>query len=469
MRGVRDCICKTQPALQASHRSSQHSRTVLLCQDVDSIDTFLEFVYGLTTFVVMDSSPTLDPAHVSPNDTQVVPIEADQHPVLDSGDPQILDQRYLHPQERYPLQSPHGPQAQRQSQGSSHSQPQKSPRHEYQTSQQSSDQVKSLYHFTNSPQALGPNVTFQSTKASGVYQSHTQDPMHARGQSSIASPAESTSIPTRYRSPETSSVNQPIQCADASSILTIEPMDEPAKIAFDILVKRMKDEQIDPHHARYIVVSGTKDVLTAGGYVSSETDRSDRLECDVNDSTRYVGFYRIGFDTPPLSRGPRWTIGRGSTSAENGKAQSGAKSVATSDRSIDILLAFPHVPRAIKLHRMHAIIRLHPGSGAWMLAAGTSCKDRKDMTVGQRPSMETCSHEVIRLDNKPLRHFEEQCLSRAQSTLSIGGMTFSIQFCVNNTTQEESYLRLRNEFLKATLNLWSYQQDIRHSLSIGLS
>ena len=253
-----------------------------------------------------------------------------------------------------------------------------------------------------------------------------------------------------HHSQETYRAEQPIQRADASSILTIEPMDEPAKIAFDILVNRMKHNEVDPHHFRHIVVSGKKDILAAGGYVSSETDRSDDLEGDGNGSTRYFGFYRIGFDTPPLSRGPRWTIGRGTTNPQKSHAQSVLRPEVTSDRGIDILLAFPHAPSAIKLHRMHAIIRLHPSSGAWMLAAGTSCRDRKDMAVGQRPSMETCSHEVIRLDNEPLRHFEERCLSNAKSTLSVGGMTFSVQFCVNNTVQEGSYMRLRNEFLTAT-------------------
>ena len=276
---------------------------------------------------------------------------------------------------------------------------------------------------------------------------------YPRNISQIQRPSHSQDdYPPRHerRSPKTSHVKQPVQCADASSILTIEPMDEPAKIAFDILVKRMKYNEIDPHHCQHIVVSGKKDILAVGGYVSSETDKSEGLNGHVRDSTRYVGFYRIGFDTPPLSRGPRWTIGRGTTKAEKDQAQSVLKSGVTSDRGIDILLAFPHAPRAMKLHRMHAIIRLHPNSGAWMLAAGTSCRDRKDMAVGQRPSIETCTHEVIRLDNEPLRHFEERCLSHAQSTLSIGGMTFSIRFCINNTVQEESYLSLRSDFLTAT-------------------
>ena len=300
-----------------------------------------------------------------------------------------------------------------------------------------------------------------SVYSAGVSPNDTQNipreadefPILDRNTPQIQSPSHSQDhYPTRHEchSKETSRAGHPVQYANASSILTIEPIDEPAKIAFDILVNRMKHNEIDPHHFRHIVISGEKDILAAGGYVSSATDGSDGLKGDGDGSTRYFGFYRIGFDTPPLSRGPRWTIGRGTTNAKKDQAQSVLKPEGTSDRGVDILLAFPHVPRAIKLHRMHAIIRLHPISGAWMLAAGTSCRDRKEMAVGQRPSMETCSHEVIRLENEPLRHFEERCLSNAQSTLSIGGMTFSVQFCVNNTVQEGSYLRLRNEFLAAT-------------------
>ena len=67
--------------------------------------------------------------------------------------------------------------------------------------------------------------------------------------------------------------------------------------------------------------------------------------------------------------------------------------------------------------------------------------------------MKTCNHEMIKLNNKSLHHFKKQCLSHAQSTLFIDGMTFSIQFCVNNTVQKESYLKLCNEFLKVTCTL----------------
>ena len=80
-------------------------------------------------------------------------------------------------------------------------------------------------------------------------------------------------------------------------------MNEPAKIVFDILVKRIKDKQVDPHHSQHIIISDKKDIITADDYISSKTDKSNDLESNINNSTYYISFYCIDFDTSLLLQG----------------------------------------------------------------------------------------------------------------------------------------------------------------------
>ena len=232
----------------------------------------------------------------------------------------------------------------------------------------------------------------------------------------------------------------------SDKIITIHPTDLTAKLAFSDLAEQIRNKQVFDHHTKFIHVNQERqDLHHNTGDISSDTETH---EAEKNGPATQIwgGYYSIGFELPSFTNTAMWSIGRGSSKHTRGLSKSEAVQNRHGHRHVDILLT-NHRHHGTRLHSVHALLKIHPESGAWMLSAGSSCQNVESATVGQSRPYESCTHETIILNNEKLRHFEARCLTQTQSNLIVGGMSFMVQFSLRQTEQEESYIQLRNQFL----------------------
>lgn len=195
-------------------------------------------------------------------------------------------------------------------------------------------------------------------------------------------------------------------------ILRITPFNLKAKVAFDQLAKNR--DHLDRHHAQYIVL-GDKGFIIDGEVPIIRPDDESPNEDSSERPTKIavqLGFFSVSFDLERTFKGPKWILGRGSS--KHGER-----------RGVDILLAMPKTKTSENVAAAHAMLHVHPRSGAWILSSGPSAVP-------------------FTLDDKAIKPGNSCCLSKFQSKLVVAGMEFSIEFFIKNEERETDYCDLRD-------------------------
>ena len=231
-------------------------------------------------------------------------------------------------------------------------------------------------------------------------------------------PLESQSMGSPTSAEQSSIQNAMASAEDAHEFLRIIPDNNKAKQAFHGLVEKQLRQELDVHHAQYLVTRGRsplrKGTSPSAARHSDETTDDEPAESPIAEHL-YHGYFRVSFDCPSLSGRVKWVMGRGS-----GKKFG-------PDRNVDILLAPPSSTYSSGLNAAHAFLSSHMASGVWLLRAGQS----------------------FVVEGKDIPSDGTYCLNRPRNFFKVNGMHFWIQFTVNTPEKEQSYLKRRNEALNA--------------------
>ena len=225
----------------------------------------------------------------------------------------------------------------------------------------------------------------------------------------------------------------------AHDILRIIPIGGPAALAFHQLAVRKRQDELDPHHAQFIAVTG-KEFLSASGGDDAELEGTTEYPTSDEEVPIYRGYFRLNFDCTPLSKGVKWVLGKGvGESVRN--------------RNVDILLAAPGSRHRKYLASAHAFLRMNIESGAWILHAGEGhhIKELGPMTPtsGGHDGFEHCRHKPVVLNDEFMKHGSMQCLHRPRTSFVVGSMRYDIQFCITTSAKEQHYLEERKAWLMA--------------------
>lgn len=225
---------------------------------------------------------------------------------------------------------------------------------------------------------------------------------------------------------------------EVTDFLRIIPNNLTAKQAFhDLAVQKIKNG-LNEHHAQHIVI-GPKALASAGeGYDSGVSGETTNESSDGRgrEEEIYQGYFRLNFECLPFTKGTKWVLGKGSS--KTGPA-----------RNVDILRAAPGSKSRKNVAAAHAFLRMHLGSGVWMLSAGLQCSNTDmDARIFDNPSgFGQCQHNPpVLCDGQSLKHGASYCLRRARTYLVLGGMFFAIEFCISTSSEELLYLREREHF-----------------------
>jgi len=219
-------------------------------------------------------------------------------------------------------------------------------------------------------------------------------------------------------------------------ILRIIPTDQNAKFAFHELATIR--EELSHHHSQFMFVREQKVALGGQGYDSGAGDETQYSSDSANEQLVFDGYFRLHFDCLPILPGGRYVMGKGTRRV-------------VPDQNVDILLAAPSSKHRNHLAPAHAFLRLHHDSGAWLLQAGFGKHSTDILTpelIDSSQGFEDCEHESVVYDGDAMRHGAVSCLCKPRSSLVIAGMHFTIQFNVNESSQEEVYLNNRASWLK---------------------
>ena len=211
-----------------------------------------------------------------------------------------------------------------------------------------------------------------------------------------------------------------------ATILKMTPINDHAQAAFHDIVEAIENQQISQHHQQHVVVTGEVDSRAETGYQSSSTDSSERVKPPVTSSKIKTGYYQINFSQVPTSSAPIWAIGKGAASAAD------MSSSDSSNDQLDIIIAIKRTPEARWLSSLHAYLRTHPQSGAWMLGSVKQCPTASS----------NCNHRVMSMGGKSVGHAQELCLSRAGTQVQIANLHFWVEFCITRVDQEVQYIRV---------------------------
>ncbi len=221
--------------------------------------------------------------------------------------------------------------------------------------------------------------------------------------------------------------------ATSPDFLRFIPCNAEAKLAFSEIIDRKKANMLGEHHAQYLVDNGRgplrKNIIQQARSEGETTDEeySEELEApDIN-----LGYFRVNFDCPSLTRGTKWVIGRGSEKK---------KAVNKVNRNVDILLAVPGSKYSKGLLAAHAYLRMHPESGIWMICAAPESRDR---------SGDPSSGATVKLEDNLIFDKEFRCLDKPEARLVILNMEFSVQFALNTFEATQKYRESRNTALRA--------------------
>lgn len=211
------------------------------------------------------------------------------------------------------------------------------------------------------------------------------------------------------------------------------PCNLQAKLAFSELIDRKKANMLGEHHLQYLVDNGRgplrKNIVHQARSEGETTDEEYPDEPEAPDIN--LGYFRVNFDCPSLTRGSKWVIGRGSEKK---------KAVNKVNRNVDILLAVPGSRYTKGLLAAHAYLSMHPESGIWMIYAAPESSDH---------SGRASSGATVMLDDNPILDREFRCLDKPEARLAILDMEFSVQFALSTYEASQKYRELRNKTLKA--------------------
>lgn len=222
---------------------------------------------------------------------------------------------------------------------------------------------------------------------------------------------------------------------DSPDFLRIVTRNPRAMLAFSELVEKQELGTLDPHHAQYLVTSGRGPLEKIVSLAPESSDES--VDYGSNNATGIqqinLGWFRINFGCLTITAGAKWAIGKGSNNKERNPT-----------RLIDILLAAPDSTYKQSLLRTHAFLRLHTGSGIWMIyaAMGSNVMTREDIE-GPPPNPKA----TVFLDDKEILATEFRCLTEPHSSLVINGMEYSVQFTPETPADLERYCQSRNKAL----------------------
>lgn len=217
--------------------------------------------------------------------------------------------------------------------------------------------------------------------------------------------------------------------------LRIVPRNPRAKLAFSELVEKQKVGTLHDHHTQYLVTNGRGPLEKIRSLEPESSDEGGDHGPSGGEGSEEInlGWFRINFDCLTVTTGAKWAIGRGSGNKER-----------SSNRNIDILLAAPDPKYKRHLLRTHAFLRLHTGSGVWMISAavGSNVTPMKEIE-GPPPT----PNATVFLDDKEIFAEMFRCLTEPHTSLSINGMEYSVQFTPETSVELERYCRFRNKAL----------------------
>lgn len=215
--------------------------------------------------------------------------------------------------------------------------------------------------------------------------------------------------------------------------LTFTPVNEKARLAFNNLVQRK--DNLQKHHSRYIVVTGKENLIDTTGHAvrpGEETPEHPSTGRPENPIVS-VGYFGVGFDRPAILKGAKWIVGRGS-------------SVFGADRRVDLLLANPNDGEATRgLASAHALLKMHPVSGAWMLQAGQ--ERNSSFALGGGTNLEQFEAMAFITDHL-LRNGQVCCLYKESRTLEVCGMQYIVKYTIDSSEKEKRYRDERNACLE---------------------
>ncbi|KAK3174030.1 hypothetical protein OEA41_001274 [Lepraria neglecta] len=212
-------------------------------------------------------------------------------------------------------------------------------------------------------------------------------------------------------------------------ILKIIPSNEKAKLAFDNLVQKKLSNILDNHHSQYIVMtrkgpperSNTHQPRPGDETTGDEENEGSGAAKDI-----HYGHFRINFDCRPFLKNFNFVLGRGS------------ERLYGAIRNVDILLAAAKTKYSDGLKAAHALLAIHPESGAWMLSA-----------TADPPSAQIPEEGTVIFNDEGISQDQSRCLSRPHSTLAINGMQYDVRFAITEPEQEPLYRTKRDEALEA--------------------
>ncbi|KAK3172317.1 hypothetical protein OEA41_005638 [Lepraria neglecta] len=173
-----------------------------------------------------------------------------------------------------------------------------------------------------------------------------------------------------------------------------------------------------------------------------ETSGEEASEERESEKEIHHGYYCVTFECRPFTTGFKFVLGRGS----------GKKFGAM--RNVDILLAAPKTKYSVQLKAAHALLGIHPVSGAWMLyttddnssTSSVAPLDDPPGSRGSRGSMDA----TVRFYDEDLTYNESRPLSRVRTNLEIGRLHYDVLFTITEPEQEALYRETRDKILRAT-------------------
>jgi hypothetical protein len=244
-----------------------------------------------------------------------------------------------------------------------------------------------------------------------------------------------------------STYSKAVEGSSNNDILRIIPSNERAKMAFDDLVRRKLSGTLNKHHSQYIVTTRKGPLERSTIYQSrpkDETSGEEASEERESEKEIHHGYYCVTFECRPCTTGFKFVLGRGS----------GKKFGAM--RNVDILLAAPKTEYSVQLKAAHAVLGIHPMSGAWMLYtpddnSSTSSVAPLDDPPGSRGSRgsQRSLDAAVRLYDEDLTYNGSRPLSRVRTNLEIGRLRYDVLFTITEPAQEALYRETRDKILRA--------------------
>ncbi|MCJ1280546.1 hypothetical protein MMC21_008375 [Puttea exsequens] len=219
-------------------------------------------------------------------------------------------------------------------------------------------------------------------------------------------------------------------------VLRLIPHNNKAKLAFSSLVKNKL--KLNDHHIQYIVPT-QKGYLFEGAAFNARPDdetTDDEAGDKLTQQEVQLGYFGINFGSQRVASGVKWSMGRGS------EKRFGPR------RNVDVLLALPGTADSRSLFAAHAILKLHPDSGAWMLAAGQGIDDPMPTTENPVVVGERLKEAPFVIDDVQVWPGQPYCLSKPESRLEIAGMQFLVNFAIHGEANERIYCDLRDKILE---------------------